>query len=188
MRPGEIVVVSGLPRSGTSMMMRMIAAAGVPALTDAVRRADEDNPLGYFEYEPVKRTKTDPAWLDLAGGQVVKMVHALLTDLPTDRSYAVVLMHRDMDEVLASQATMLARSGRTPVPAEVLRRVYEAQLDHAKTWMNRHAAFRRLDVEYARVIADPVGGAARVAAFLGLPGAKEMAAAVDPSLHRNKAI
>lgn len=188
-RPGEVVIVSGLPRSGTSMMMRMIAAGGVPPLTDSARGADEDNPLGYFEYEPVKRTKADASWLDLAGGHVVKMVHMLIQDLPTDlpgRAYAVVLMHRDLDEVLASQAKMLARSGRAAAPGAVLRRVYEAQMGQVKGWMDRHAAFRRLDVDYARVVADPAGEAGRVAAFLGLATAKNMAAAVDPSLHRNK--
>ena len=81
----KIVIVSGLPRSGTSMMMRMLDAGGLPALTDNIRTADEDNPRGYYEFEPVKKTKEDASWLERAPGKVVKMVYRLLYDLPADR-------------------------------------------------------------------------------------------------------
>lgn len=188
MDSAEIVIVSGLPRSGTSMMMRMLAAGGVPVLSDAVRGADADNPLGYFEFEPVKRTREDPSWLDRAPGRAVKLVHLLLRDLPPGRRYAVVMMHRDLDEVLASQRTMLERSGRAGAgaPPDALKRVFAAQMDEVKAWMDGQANFRRLDVDYARVVADPRGEAARVGAFLGLKTADAMGAAVDPQLYRNR--
>jgi hypothetical protein len=187
-RPGEVTIVSGLPRSGTSMMMRMIAAGGIPALTDGVRAADPDNPLGYFEFEPVKRTREDPSWLQRAAGHVVKMVHVLLRDLPDDRPYAVVMMRRDLDEVLASQAAMLARSGRPAarIPPDALKRVYSAQLSEVERHMDARSNFRRMTIEHARVLADPLGEARGVAAFLGLDSASAMAAAVDPSLYRNR--
>ena len=103
-----VTIVSGLPRSGTSMMMQAIAAGGIPALTDGFRAADVDNPRGYYEFEPVKKTREDASWLDRAGGKVVKMVYRLLYDLPAEGyEYRVVFMRRDIREVLASQKKML---------------------------------------------------------------------------------
>ena len=184
-----ITVVSGLPRSGTSMMMRMIAAGGVPQLTDGVRTADEDNPLGYAEFEAVKRTKDDPSWLTQAPGKVVKLVHVLLKDLPDTYRYRVVMMHRDLDEVLASQRTMLARSGKSgaALPAETLKKVYASQMQGVAGWLAARSHFSVLDVRYNDVMASPLAEARRVAAFLGLEhNAPEMAAAVEPSLYRNR--
>jgi hypothetical protein len=98
-----ITIVSGLPRTGTSLMMQMIHAGGIPALTDKVRASDEDNPKGYFELEAVKRTKKDDSWLAEAAGRVVKMVHLLLYDLPVNHQYRVVFMRRELREVVRSQ-------------------------------------------------------------------------------------
>ncbi len=170
------------------MMMRMLEAGGIPILTDSVRRADPDNPKGYFEFEPVKETRRNPDWLNRADGHAVKMVHTLLRDLPEGRRYAVVMMHRDLDEVLASQQKMLNRSGRTgaAIPPEALKRVFAAQLQDMKTWMAERAWFRRLDVEYANVVRNPLAESERVAAFLGVATAGAMALAVDPALYRNR--
>jgi len=184
-----IVVVSGLPRSGTSMLMRMLAAGGVPALTDAQRAADEDNPLGYFELEAVKSTRRDPSWLDRAPGRAVKVIHALLRDLPPTHRYRIIFMHRDLDEVLASQRTMLERSGRggASISPEALKRVFATQLEGARQWAAAQGNCASLDVQYRQVIADPAGEAGRIAAFIGIAErAGEMAAAVDPSLYRNR--
>ncbi|MEX2218892.1 MAG: sulfotransferase [Phycisphaerales bacterium] len=182
-----ITIVSGLPRSGTSMMMRMVVAAGTPVLTDALRPADEDNPHGYFEFEPVKRTRQDPSWLDQARGRVVKMVHLLLLDLPHGHDYRVIMMHRDLDEVIASQAKMLARFGRAGAPAEMLRRVYTAQLQQVKARLATHPRLESIEVGYSEVLRDPAGQSARVAGFLGVAGgAAAMAGAVDRSLYRNR--
>lgn len=184
-----VIVVSGLPRSGTSMMMRMIAAAGVPVLSDGQRAADEDNPAGYFELEAVKRTREDPSWLQGAGGSVVKLVHILLKDLPATHQYKVVLMHRDLDEVIASQQKMLARHGRTgaAMAPDALRRVFAAQMKSVETWLTDQPNFEPLDVDYNQMLKDPTAEAMRVAAFLGMPErAPVMAAAVDPGLYRNR--
>ena len=94
-----LTIVSGLPRSGTSMMMRMLDQGGLPAIIDGVRTADDDNPAGYYEFEAVKQTKEDPSWLENSEGKVVKMVYRLLYDLPTDRTYRVVFMRRKMEEL-----------------------------------------------------------------------------------------
>ncbi len=105
------VVVSGLPRSGTSMMMQMLAAGGLSVLSDGIRTADEDNPRGYYELEAVKQTKQDPSWLAGSEGKAVKLIHALLTDLPVDRPYRVIVMRRKTETVVKSQAVMLERLG-----------------------------------------------------------------------------
>lgn len=168
------------------MMMRMVAAAGVEPLVDGVRAADPDNPHGYFEYEPVKATRQDPSWLERAPGRVVKMVHLLLLDLPVDRRYAVIMMRRDLAEVIESQRKMLARGGKDSAPADALRRVYEAQVAQVRRHLEGHACFRVLDVDYAGVLAAPFAQAQRVAAFVGRGDPAAMAAAVDPALYRNR--
>lgn len=107
-----VIVVSGLPRSGTSLMMRMLAAGGVPLLTDGQRTADEDNPYGYFEYEPVKALQRDATWLPQARGKAIKIISQLLPTLPPDVPYRVLFMRRELREVLASQRQMLVRRGK----------------------------------------------------------------------------
>src|ERR1022692_2693155 len=94
-----VTVVSGIPRSGTSLMMQMLAAGGMPVLAGELRAPDEDNPRGYFEFEPVKRTKRDPAWLREAPGKAVKVVYLLLRDLPAGYDYRVIVMRRDLNDV-----------------------------------------------------------------------------------------
>jgi hypothetical protein len=184
-----ITVVSGLPRSGTSVMMQMIHAGGMPALTDAVRQADEDNPRGYFEFERVKQLKTDTAWLADAGGKVVKMVHLLLLDLPATHRYRVVFMRRDLDEVLASQKKMLDRHGRAggQLPAAQMKSLFQQQVDKVLAWAKQQPHVELIEVRYADLIADPAREAGRLNSFLGgaLDEAK-MAQAVDPTLYRNR--
>lgn len=187
--PAPIYVVSGLPRSGTSMLMRMVAAAGIPPLTDQQRQADEDNPLGYFELEAVKTTRSDPSWLDDAPGKVVKVIHALLKDLPPAHQYRIIFMHRDLDEVLASQRTMLGRSGKTgaSISPEALKRIFAAQYQSVRAWAAAQPHCACLDVRHHDVIHDPAAEAARIAEFLGRPeSAAAMAACVDRSLYRNR--
>ena len=185
-----VTVVSGLPRSGTSLAMQMLEAGGVPALTDRVRTPDDDNPRGYFEFERVKHLRTDKAWLDGAAGKAVKIIHALLTELPDGREYRVLFMRRDPGEVVRSQAAMLARSGRSGagLAPERLAAVYAQQLAGVERWMAGRPALAALDVPYAGLVAEPVAWAERINAFLG--GGLDtgaMAAAVDPALYRNRA-
>jgi hypothetical protein len=184
-----ITIVSGLPRSGTSMMMQMIHAGGIPALTDQVRAADEDNPKGYYEYEPVKKTKEDPSWLDRAEGAVVKMVHVLLLDLPTDRDYRVVFMRRNLNEVVASQNVMLTRRGKDQggLPEERIIQVFQAQLNKVDQHLRDHECFRVLHVDYNHLIRNPGESVRAVHEFLG--GTLDLDAmldVVDPSLYRQR--
>ncbi len=182
-----VTIVSGLPRSGTSMMMQMLEAGGLPALTDNIRRADEDNPRGYYEFEPVKKTREDASWLDGAAGKVVKMVYRLLYDLPQDRPYRVVFTRRRLNEVLASQKIMLDRLGRGGDDDEQIAELFRTQLAEFDQWVGRQECFRLLDVHYRDVLAEPREQAKRISDFLdGGLDVDAMAAAVDPSLYRNR--
>jgi hypothetical protein len=185
-----ITIVSGLPRSGTSMMMRMLAAGGVPPLTDDVRKADEDNPLGYFEFEPVKQTKRDPSWLGHAGGKAVKMVYRLLYDLPADHRYRVIFMRRTLEEVIASQDAMLSRRGRRAdtLSRDRLRGLFDEQLREFEQWVARQPNFRILYVSYNDVLADARAAAQAVNAFLGgVLDVVAMTEVVEPALYRQRA-
>lgn len=187
-----IVVVSGLPRSGTSMMMRMLAAGGLPPLEDGRRPADVSNPKGYFEFEPVKDLDKggDLSWLPSARGKAVKIISLLLTHLPETYDYRVVFMRRDLDEVLRSQTAMLQQRGAA-VDADGdarTREIYSAHLAQVRRFLAGRDCFRTLEVDYAAAVKDPAAAAARVAAFLPQrldQGA--MAAAVDDTLYRNRA-
>ena len=184
-----ITIVSGLPRSGTSMMMQAIEAGGIPALTDNIRKKDEDNPKGYYEFEPVKRTKDDPAWVPGARGKVVKMVYALLYDLPEECEYRVVFMRRNTDEVLASQKTMLERSGKqgAKISDEKLAELFKDQLEKFDHWIAERKNFSILSVDYKDMITSPKVQCERINKFLeGVLDIDASVAAVDPSLYRNR--
>lgn len=184
---GEIIIVSGLPRSGTSLMMQMFAAAGVEPVTDRCRAADADNPRGYFELEAVKRLKQESAWLADARGKAVKVVSQLLFDLPATERYRIVFMERDLDEVLASQETMLARLGRPAAPRERMRAAFQAHLRQVNAWLEQQPHIALLRVPYPALITDPQHMAREISQFLGgTVDASAMAAAIDPSLYRNR--
>lgn len=187
----QITIVGGLPRSGTSLLMQMLDAAGIPILTDQQRRPDEDNPRGYYELEAVKRTKADPSWLADAPGKAVKLVHLLLHDLPATYRYRVLVTRRNIDEVLASQQKMLARSGKSggALKPEAMKRVLTDQLDKAIAHLRSRPECRVLEVDYNALLADPAPIATAIAEFLELDaGAADcMTAVVDPALYRNRA-
>jgi len=187
-----VIVVSGLPRSGTSMMMNMLTGAGLDVVTDAIRTADEDNPKGYFEDERVKDLDKldDKSWVRNCRGRVIKVISFLLKDLPPECHYKVIFMHRDLEEVIASQNKMLDRRGE-PVPDreddEAMIRRYRMHLRKTEFLLEEEPYFDHLDVPYREVLDDPGKWATRVAKFLGarLDTAK-MTAAVDKSLYRNR--
>ncbi|MCX8044169.1 MAG: sulfotransferase [Desulfobacterota bacterium] len=184
-----ITIVSGLPRSGTSMMMQALEAGGMPVLTDHVRTSDDDNPKGYYEFEPVKRTKQDPSWVPNARGKVVKVIYSLLYDLPQNFEYRVIFLERELDEVLASQKKMLQRRGQkgAGVDDAKMKELFRAQLVKFNHWIRNQKCFRMLPVQYAAMITDPLKTAEKINQFLGGGlDVQAMAAAVDPTLYRNK--
>lgn len=186
-----VIVVSGLPRSGTSMMMKMLEAGGLPILTDQVRAADEDNPKGYYEFERVKQLdKGDHAWLPEAQGKAVKVISALLEHLPPDYTYRVLFVERRMEEVLASQKKMLARRGEPTdrVSDEEMARLFAKHVQKVKLWLSAQPNFSVLYVDYNRMLADPWPYVRQINQFLGgrLDEAR-MVEVVDPALYRNRA-
>lgn len=184
----EIIVVSGLPRSGTSLMMQMLDRGGIPAVTDQVRTADEDNPRGYYEFEAVKRTKQDAAWVGAARGKSVKLVSSLLYDLPATESYRILFMQRDLEEVLESQEKMLARLGRAAAPRDQMRSAFRVHLDRLHDWLAKQAHMQSSMVSYNRLLSDPTAEIQQIAEFLGgRVNAETMLSAIDPALYRNRA-
>ena len=184
-----IVIVSGLPRSGTSLMMQMLQAGGMPLLTDDLRPADADNPNGYWEYEPVKRLQQDNSWLPKAEGKAVKVISALLQYLPPQHTYKIISMQRPMQEVLASQTVMLERRSEQSGKADdrTLETVFVQHLDRIEHWLVTQKHMTLLPVNYHETIAGPEATAARMAQFLNLPLAVDvMARAVDPRLYRQR--
>ena len=178
-----ITIVTGLPRSGTSLMMQMLAAAGVPVLSDGARKADADNPHGYLEDARVMALHSNASWLGEARGRALKVVAPLLPSLPREHDYRVVWMQRDLDEVLASQARMLERAGHEAGADDtVLRRAFEKQVETARADFQVRGA-PILDVDYARAVAEPLAVAREVCVFLGGDLDADVAAAVvDASL------
>src|SRR5262249_28033646 len=161
----EIIVVSGLPRSGTSLMMQMLDQGGIEIVTDHVRTADVDNPRGYYELEKVKKIKQDASWLPGTRGKAFKMVSQLLYDLPASERYRIIFMQRDLDEVLASQEKMLARLGRSAAPREEMKRALSSHLDKLRAWLEQQRNMEVLYVSYNSLIERPQQEAQRVAEF-----------------------
>ena len=185
-----IVVVSGLPRSGTSMAMKMLHAGGLSLVTDGKRSADEDNPKGYYEDERIMdlARASDKSWLRESRGLGLKVISHLLKELPPDNNYKVLFIRRDMNEILASQAKMLARRGEdSQTDDERMSELFEADLWRARYQLNRGSHFDWLELHYRDFHADPQAQASRIASFLGQSlDVDKMAAVVDPALWRNR--
>lgn len=185
-----ITIISGLPRSGTSLMMQMLLAGGMPVLTDQKRVADEDNPKGYWEFQAVKQTRTSCEWLRQAQGKAVKMIHLLLMDLPREGYfYRVLLMKRRMAEVLASQRVMLQRQGKSgaALSEDQLTQVFLGQMARVENWLKEQPHFAVLPVDYNSLIANPAPQAAAINDFLGRAlDSDRMIQAVSPALYRQR--
>lgn len=183
-----IVIVSGLPRSGTSLMMDMLRAGGMPVLVDQVRRSDEHNPRGYFEYAPIKRLATDSSWITAAEGKAIKAVSLLLYSLPPGRDYRIVFMTRRFDEILASQNDMLAATGVTVADSSDIeaRQALELHLAQVLTWVQSQSNMALLKCDYNQMLNTPMPILESVSRFLGIPLAMEqMRERIDMGLHRH---
>jgi hypothetical protein len=168
-------------------MMQMLYAGGVEVMTDEVRTADTDNPRGYFELEKVKKIKEESSWLPQARGKVFKMVSQLLYDLPRAERYKIIFMERDLDEMLLSQDKMLQRLGRPSAPRDQIRRSFLLHLEKLHAWLSGQPNMRVLRVSYNDLVERSENEAVRVRELLDFPvDVQKMAAAVDPSLYRNR--
>jgi hypothetical protein len=183
----EIIIVSGLPRSGTSLMMQMLDNGGVPIVTDHIRTADQDNPRGYYEYEQVKRIKDDVSWLSETRGKAFKMVSQLLYELPSSEHYRIIFMERDLDEMLVSQEKMLERLKKTSAPRAAIERAFREHLRKVREWLAAQVNIEVLVVSYNDLMERPEREAERVGAFLGgSTDTGSMSKTVDKSLYRNR--
>lgn len=185
-----ITVVSGLPRSGTSLMMNMLAAGGLEVLTDQLRVADDDNPVGYFELEAVKKLiNGEHSWLAKSNGKAVKVISTLLPYLPNDSHYRVIFMRRAIEEVLASQRKMLINRGENPdkVRDGEMAEIFKKDLQQSERWINSQDHVTRLDVNYKQLIDHPRPLVAEINRFLGgLLDENKMLGVIDPSLYRQR--
>jgi tetratricopeptide (TPR) repeat protein len=184
-----ITVVSGLPRSGTSMVMQMLAAGGMPVLVDGRRKPDGSNPLGYLEYERVKNLRADNAWLGEAQGCAIKIIAQLLIHLPLQYRYRVLFVDRDLDEIIASQRKMLAADGQlgARISDAQLMHVFQKQVNRVRRWLADEPRIDVLTVAHHGILTDPETQACRVREFLdGDLDIEKMVAAVDPALYRNR--
>jgi hypothetical protein len=184
-----ITVVSGLPRSGTSLMMQMLVAGGIPALTDGLRSADENNLKGYLEWESAKALPQSPAAIAAAEGKVVKVISALLRSLPGPHEYRVIFMRRPLEEVIVSQNRMLERLGRevAPVPQASVVTAFTNHLQDVKKWLSQQPNMSVLYVDYPSVVQQPAVEAGRIAAFLGQDlNVQAMTSQVEQSLYRER--
>lgn len=186
----DIVVISGLPRSGTSMMMKMLEAGGLSAMTDSLRVADADNPKGYYEFERVKQLdKGDTTWVPEARGKVIKVISALLKYLPSNEKYKVIFIRRNMPEILASQRKMLINRGEDPDKMDdaQMAMLFEKHVQQVEQWLKDQPNFETLYVHYSDILSDPVTQAQRIGDFLGgRLDTEKMVEVVDPELYRNR--
>jgi hypothetical protein len=189
-----ILIVSGLPRSGTSLVMQMLQAGGAPLLADDRRPADAENPRGYFEYEPVKRLQTNHDWLPQAAGKAIKIVSPLLEYLPSGFDYRIAIVQRELSEVIASQRAMLVRNGKpgSALSEAELAAAYERQLAGIDRVLAARRDFTVLRVEHHNLLENPAAEVRRLARFTSpiWPNIQldeaAMAAIVEPSLYRQR--
>ncbi len=185
-----ITVVSGLPRSGTSMAMQMLVAAGYEPVQDGMRQADADNPKGYYEDERVKglADNLNKAWLQEARGRVIKIISFLLKELPNANQYQIIFMQRHLDEVLASQAKMLEHRGKPNTASdEDMRHMYEQHLEQVYQLIEDRPTMSMLAIDYREMVEDPMTQAQKINTFLGgRLDVSKMVAVVDHNLYRNR--
>ena len=185
-RKDQIVIVSGLPRSGTSLMMQMINKGGIEALTDDKRQADISNPKGYYEYEPVMALHKDNSWLHKAQNKSLKVVAPLLKFLGPKYRYKVIFMNRDLGEVVKSQQKMIGKNTES-LPVKLFQS-YTKHLNQVEVWKEKTPNVELIYLDYKEVLTQTDQAIDKVAKFIGVEMNKEaMKRCIDTSLYRNKA-
>lgn len=184
-----IVVVSGLPRSGTSMMMKMLNAGGIDPVTDNIRTADEDNPKGYYELEKVKQLDKDNSWVGDYQGKVIKVISMLLKPLPSDQHYKIIFMRRKMQEILDSQKQMLIRRNQptNTVPDEKMAEMFNKHLKDIEAFIEKQPNMDCIYISYNDVLENPAANVEKINEFLGgTLNTGAMLEVVDSALHRQR--
>ncbi|SLM30388.1 conserved hypothetical protein [Desulfamplus magnetovallimortis] len=185
----DIVVVSGLPRSGTSMMMRMLEAGGIEPFIDNKRVPDEDNPNGYYELERIKSLERDNEWLYEAKGKAVKIISMLLYNLPSRYSYKVIFMHRNMDEILLSQSKMLLRKGKNGnhISDKELSVKFFNHLGEIEKWLDNQSNIEFINVSYNDILKEPLKNITNINRFINnAMDESKMVDVLDSALYRQR--
>ena len=191
MQDETITIVSGLPRSGTSMMMQMLDEGGIPPLTDKEREANIDNPKGFYEFERVKKLPDDTAWLDDARGKAVKVLAELIKHLPEGYDYKVVFMHRNLKEMIESQKKMLERRGEDPdeVSDAELMAMFKKYRKMLKKRIDEHPDMDVIYVSYNQVMQNPEKSIQSIDEFFnGRLDKNKMLSVIDKDLYRNRVV
>ena len=186
----SVYIVSGLPRSGTSMMMSMLNSGGLEIVTDNFRIADNNNPKGYFEFERVKKLQDgDNGWVKDARGKVVKVISALIKYLPDNYQYKIIFMSRDINEILSSQRRMLERDGKDDdnISDEKMSKLFNNHILDVMKWMQNRKNIQYLVVNYNEVLQDPESNVGKLNEFLGLElDKRKMVEVIEPNLYRER--
>ena len=189
LQQSKIFIVSGLPRSGTSLMMKILEVGGIPVVMDNVRKPDPDNPKGYYEYESVKKIKEDASWLRNTRGKAIKIISMLLPELPACEFYKIIFMERNIDEILRSQQKMLKRKNiELDTDNSKMAELFNRHLQIIHRWLKKQTNIDVLIVNYNRLISLPDIEIDRIIDFLSIPLDKaKMQTVIDPELYRNRA-
>ena len=189
-KKNEIIIVSGLPRSGTSLMMMLLEAGGIPILTDNLRTSDVDNPKGYYEFEPVKSMpKGNNQWLSQATGKAVKVISSLLKFLPPDHCYKIILMRRRIDEIMASQARMIRnrQENSDRISDAEMSMLFEKHLHDISAWLKRQDYIEHIEISYNEILRAPETAHSVLSSFLDHAlDTDQMISMIDRSLYRQK--
>ena len=186
----SITVVSGLPRSGTSMMMQILHAGGLEPVTDNVRLADASNSKGYYEHEAVKAlSKGNYECLRNAQGRAIKIISSLLKHLPCDHHYKVIFMQRDIDDVIESQDRMLLSLNK-PLNSQdnkKIKKLYAQHLNNITSWLSQQDNIDVLYVNYTEVLNKPVNHIDLITEFTHIKAdSKPMIDCIDKHMCHNE--
>lgn len=179
-----VTIVTGLPRSGTSLMMQILEKSSLEILTDGIRQKDNNNPEGYFELDAVKGIVKDNSFLKSAAGKVVKIVAPLPIFMDKSLSYRVIFMRREIEEILRSQEIMLNKDQQAE--RQKFAAIYETHIQKTyQFFVSNNIPY--LDVPYKELIQNPEHELEKIIAFLEIDAVwQDLASAVNPSLYRNR--
>ena len=183
-----ITIVSGLPRSGTSLMMQILKAGGLELLADNIREADDNNPKGYYELEKVKSLMKDNSWLADAEGKVIKVIAQLIPFLHEDFEYRIIFMERNINEVVNSQNRMIDKLGgnRSTVNDEILKKTFLSQLEKVKAAI-KVKGYKTVFINYNSLIESSGQELNLLNTELGLDiDIKNASQQIDKSLYRSR--
>ena len=180
----KITIVTGLPRSGTSLMMQILDRTSLPILTDGIRKKDTNNPEGYYELEAVKGIIKDNSFLNEAQGKVVKIIAPLPLFLDKNLTYRILFMRRDITEILRSQEKMIGKNQTSEY--EKFASIYEQHLKKTYAFLDENS-IPFIDIWYDKLVSNPDNEIKKIIDFLNITAdLKELSNVIKPELYRTK--